>query len=94
MDRFKQESELDESTKSETAAALTKSRQFLTQRLLPDLEAANTQHQSIVTQISEYKTLRDVLRSVDITDAQPKVPDADATMLTDIGAGVAIQTQL
>lgn len=94
MNPLTQASELDEATRSETQAALTKSRRFLTERLLPDLEIANTQHQSIVTQIAEYKTLRDLLRSLDSTDAQPKNSNGDATMLADVGAGVAVQTQL
>lgn len=99
MDRFKQESELDEATKSETAAALAKSRQFLTNRLLPDLDTANRNHQNLVTQIDEYRKLRDTLRSLDThegptPDSAAKSSLKDTTFLSDVGAGVAVQTQL
>lgn len=93
MDRFQQESQLDEATRQETAAALIKSRQFLTQRLLPDLENVNSQHESIVTQIDDYKALRDTLRSLD-SNVLSSAQDADMTRLTDVGAGIAVQTQM
>lgn len=90
MDRFKQDSELDEATKAETADALAKSRQFLTSRLLPDLDRANRDHQSLVAQIDEYKKLRETLRSLD----EPSADSKKKTLLADVGGGVAIQTQL
>lgn len=97
MDRFKQDSEIDEATKAETADALAKSRQFLTTRLLPDLERANRDHQSVVAQIDEYKKLRETLRSLDTEEDRIKSEDArdkEATLLADIGGGVAVPTQL
>lgn len=97
MERFQQESEIDEATKAETADALAKSRQFLTNRLLPDLDRANRDHQSLVTQIDEYKKLREALRSLDTDQDRMKDSTAikkDATLLADIGGGVAAQTQL
>lgn len=97
MDRFKQDSEIDEATKDETADALAKSRQLLTSRLLPDLDQANRNHQSLVAQIDEYKKLRETLRSLDSNDNRIKhssAPAKDATLLADIGGGVAVQTQL
>ncbi|GAC72085.1 hypothetical protein PANT_6c00058 [Moesziomyces antarcticus T-34] len=97
MDRFEQETEIDEATKSETATALAKSRQFLTNRLLPDLERANRDHQSLIAQIDEYKKLRETLRSLDTQE--DRLNDAavrfkDASYLADIGAGVAAPTKL
>ncbi|CDU25990.1 uncharacterized protein SPSC_06161 [Sporisorium scitamineum] len=97
MDRFKQESKIDEATKAETADALAKSRQFLTSRLLPDLDQANRNHQSLVAQIDEYKKLRETLRSLDTDEGRIKdssVAPKDQTLLADIGGGVAVQTQL
>lgn len=97
MDRFKQESEIDEATKAESAAALAKSRQFLTTRLLPDLDRANREHQSLVTQIDEYKKLRETLRALDTNEDRmnDSNPTSNATtLLADIGAGVAAPTQL
>ncbi|SNX85468.1 uncharacterized protein MEPE_04177 [Melanopsichium pennsylvanicum] len=97
MDRFQQESEIDEATKVETADALAKSRSFLTNRLLPDLDKANRDHQSVVTQIDEYKKLRDTLRSLDTDEDRMKdvkVAGKNATLLADIGGGVAAETQL
>lgn len=99
MDRFQQPSELDEATKSETASALTKSRQFLTDRLLPDLDRANRDHNSLVAQIEEYKKLRDTLRSLDNDPQQPsgatdKAAKAANALLADIGGGVAVKTHL
>lgn len=97
MDRYKQESEIDEATKLETAEALAKSRQFLTNRLLPDLDRANRDHQSLVAQIDEYKKLRETLRSLDTEDG--RLNDGtdkakNASLLADIGSGVAVQTKL
>lgn len=97
MDRYKQETEIDEATKAETAEALTKSRQFLTNRLLPDLDRANRDHQSLVAQIDEYKKLRETLRALDteegrLNDGSENVKGA--TLLADIGGGVAAQTTL
>lgn len=97
MDRFKQDSEIDEATKAETADALAKSRQFLTARLLPDLDRANRDHQSLVAQIDEYKKLRETLRSLDTDEHRIKDESKtvkDATLLADIGGGVAVETQL
>ncbi len=101
MDRFSQTSELDEATKAETAEALNKSRQFLTTRLLPDLDRANRDHQGLVAQIDEYKKLREALRSLDTEEGRLNDGTAaksrgakGATMLADVGGGVAIQTQL
>ncbi|KIS69650.1 uncharacterized protein UMAG_10066 [Mycosarcoma maydis] len=97
MDRFRQDSEIDEATKAETADALTKSRQFLTSRLLPDLDRANQVHQSLIAQIEGYKKLRETLRSLDVDENRVKdsnVADKDATLLADIGGGVAAQTRL
>lgn len=97
MDRFKQDSEIDEATKAETADALAKSRQFLTTRLLPDLERANRDHQSVVAQIDEYKKLRETFRLLDTEEDRIKSEDArdkEATLLADIGGGVAVPTQL
>ncbi|SPO27034.1 uncharacterized protein UTRI_10495_B [Ustilago trichophora] len=97
MDRFQQESEIDEATKAETADALAKSRQFLTTRLLPDLDRANRDHQSLVAQIDEYKKLRETLRSLDTDEDRIKDINArskGAMLLADIGGGVAAQTQL
>ncbi|KAJ9480284.1 Short chain dehydrogenase/reductase [Pseudozyma hubeiensis] len=97
MDRFKQDSEIDEATKVETADALARSRQFLTSRLLPDLDRANRDHQSLVAQIDEYKKLRETLRSLDTDDSGIKhsnSKDKDAILLADIGGGVAAETQL
>lgn len=98
MDRINQTNELDEATKAGTAEALTKSRQFLTTRLLPDLDRANREHQSLVTQIEEYKKLRETLRSLDtedgpISDAARKAKTGEI-LLADVGAGVAVETQL
>ena len=97
MDRFRQDSEIDEATKAETADALTKSRQFLTSRLLPDLDRANQVHQSLIAQIEGYKKLRETLRSLDVDENRVKdsnVADKDAALLADIGGGVAAQTRL
>ncbi|EST04790.1 Prefoldin alpha-like protein [Kalmanozyma brasiliensis GHG001] len=97
MDRFQQPSELDEATKAQTADALVKSRQFLTTRLLPDLERANRDHQSLVAQIDEYRKLRETLRSLDTDEGRMKnesVVDKGATLLADVGGGVAVPTQL
>ncbi|PWY97637.1 hypothetical protein BCV70DRAFT_202692 [Testicularia cyperi] len=96
MERFKQKAEKDEATRSETETALAKSRQFLTDRLLPDLETANQHHKSLLTEIDNYRALRDKLRALDTTDirASEKSSDPDPTLLADIGSGVAVQTKL
>lgn len=92
MERINSANELDEATKVETAEALTKSRQFLTTRLLPDLDRANGEHQSLVAQIDEYKKLRDALRLFD-NNATSKVKVGDR-VLADVGSGVAVETKL
>ncbi|SAM83045.1 uncharacterized protein UBRO_03600 [Ustilago bromivora] len=92
MERINSANELDEATKVETAEALTKSRQFLTTRLLPDLDRANREHQSLVAQIDEYKKLCDALRLFD-NNATSKVKVGD-TVLADVGSGVAVETKL
>ncbi|PWN51854.1 hypothetical protein IE53DRAFT_385779 [Violaceomyces palustris] len=83
------EQELDEATPTETSQALAKSRKFLVDRLLPDLETAQRRLDSIATEIQELEKLRVALRELDLQSDKEGVKDG--LYLSDLGEGVALQ---
>ncbi|EPQ30972.1 uncharacterized protein PFL1_01161 [Pseudozyma flocculosa PF-1] len=93
----------DEATPSETSAALLRSRTFLTTRLLPDLDGAQTRLDAILAEIAAYQDLRNTLRSLD-PDLAQTTPQKGAEekskgkvekkAIAEVGQGILVQTNL